>query len=83
MSNNMVQQQLEAVRRSGKANMFDRSLVQRVAYESDYFELVNWIEDHSSDEYVQLLMDNDKGGLYGEELDVDPVLDVITFETSL
>lgn len=73
MSNNMVQQQLEAVRRSGEANMFDRSLVQRVAYESDYFELVNWIEDHTSGKYVQLLMDNDSDGLYDENLDVGPV----------
>ncbi len=37
--------QYEAVRRSGLTNMFDRRAVQRIAYENDFYELVNAAED--------------------------------------
>jgi len=37
--------QYEAVRRLGQTNMFDRIMVQRIAYENHFYELVNAIED--------------------------------------
>jgi hypothetical protein len=41
-----VMEGLEAVRLSGKTNMLDAPMVQRLAYEMDYFETVLWIEEH-------------------------------------
>jgi len=37
---------LKAVRLSGKTNMLDAPMVQRLAYEMDYFETVLWMDDH-------------------------------------
>lgn len=37
--------QYEAIRRSGLTNMFDRHRVQRIAYDNDFYELVNAAED--------------------------------------
>ena len=34
-----------AVRATGKCNMFSVNEVQRVAYDMDFYELVNFIED--------------------------------------
>lgn len=41
-----VMEGLEAVRLSGKTNMLDAPLVQRLAFEMDYVETVLWMEDH-------------------------------------
>ncbi len=41
-----VWQGIEAVRLSGKTNMFDVSMVQKLAFDMEYFETVLWIEDH-------------------------------------
>ena len=40
-----IREQIETVRRSGTANMLDTTAVQRVAYETDLYELVCFIED--------------------------------------
>jgi len=43
---------LEAVRRSGLTNMFDRPVVARLANEFGFEEAARWVEDHR-DEYAQ------------------------------
>ncbi len=42
--NSNVREQILAIRETGIANMFDIPAVQRVAFEMDYFELVDFIE---------------------------------------
>ena len=41
-----VKEQILAIRETGLTNMFDLPMVQRLAYERDFYELVCWIEDH-------------------------------------
>lgn len=50
-----VFQQLMDIRDSGLTNMFDTNIVQRLAYDRDYFELVMYIEDHKK-EYAHFIM---------------------------
>ena len=50
-----VFRQLMEIRREGRSNMFDINMVQRLAYEKDYFELVMYIEEHKK-EYVHFIM---------------------------
>ncbi len=38
-------EQIMAIRATGKVNMLDTTAVQRLAYEMDFYELVNFIED--------------------------------------
>ncbi len=40
-----INEQIMAVRATGKANMLDTNAVQRVAYDMDFYELVCFIED--------------------------------------
>ena len=54
-----VREQILAIRDTGLTNMFDISMVQRLAYERDFYDLVLWLEDHKK-EYVRFIM-------YGEE----------------
>ena len=37
--------QYEAIRRLGQTNMFDKNMVQRIAYENKFYELVNAMEN--------------------------------------
>ena len=53
-----VREQILAIRDTGLTNMFDISMVQRQAYERDFYELVLYLEEHSK-EYVHFI-------LYGE-----------------
>jgi hypothetical protein len=46
-----VKEQLMAIRDTGLTNMFYLPMVQRLAYERGYFELVLYLEDHRR-EYV-------------------------------
>ena len=39
-----IREQILAVRATGKANMFDISTVQRIAYENGFYELVDYLE---------------------------------------
>jgi ABC-type Na+ transport system ATPase subunit NatA len=41
-----VKEQILAVRDSGRTNMFDSHMVQQIANEMDFFELVIYIEEH-------------------------------------
>lgn len=54
-----IKEQILWVRETGLTNMFDTSMVQRIAHDMEFFELVVYLEDHR-DEYVHFI-------LYGEE----------------
>lgn len=53
-----IREQILAIRDTGLTNMFDLPMVQRLAYERDYFELVLYLEDHRS-EYVHFILHGD------------------------
>lgn len=57
--NETIKKQILAIRDTGLTNMFDVHMVQRLAYERNYFELVVFLEEHRK-EYVQFI-------LYGDE----------------
>lgn len=48
-------EQLLEIRSTGLTNMFDFNTVQRMAYEMDFYELVEWMEEHKN-EYGSLIM---------------------------
>ena len=50
-----IREQILAIRDTGLTNMFDLPVVQRLAYERDFFELVAFLEDHRS-EYVHFIL---------------------------
>lgn len=50
-----VKEQILAIRDTGLANMFDLPLVQRLAYERDFYELVLYLEEHRK-EYVHFIL---------------------------
>lgn len=50
-----VRDQILAIRDTGLTNMFDLPVVQRLAYERGYYELVCWIEEHRK-EYARFIM---------------------------
>ena len=54
-----VLEQILVIRDTGLTNMFDTNMVQRLAYERDFYELVMYIEEHKK-EYVHFIM-------YGKE----------------
>lgn len=54
-----IKEQILAIRDTGLTNMFDVNMVQRLAYERDFYELVNFLEENRK-EYVHFI-------LYGEE----------------
>ena len=47
--------QILAIRDTGLTNMFDLPMVQRLAYERGYYELVCWLEEHRK-EYARFIM---------------------------
>ena len=50
-----VKEQILAIRDTGLTNMFDLPVVQRLAYERDYYELVLYLEEHRK-EYAHFIM---------------------------
>ena len=50
-----VKKQILAVRETGRTNMFDVNMVQMIANEMEFYELVVFIEEHKSD-YVQFIL---------------------------
>ena len=50
-----IKAQILAIRVTGKTNMFDIPVVQRLAYEMEFYELVTYLEDHRQ-EYVQFIL---------------------------
>ena len=57
--NETIRNQILAIRDTGLTNMFDVHMVQRLAFERGFYELVTFIEEHRK-EYVRFI-------LYGEE----------------
>ena len=55
-----VREQILAIRDTGLTNMFDLPVVQRLAYDRGYYELVCWMEDHRK-EYVRFIMTGKTG----------------------
>ena len=53
-----IREQILAIRDTGLTNMFDINMVQRLAYERDFYELVMFIEENKS-EYVHFIMYGD------------------------
>ena len=41
-----IREQIQAIRDTGLTSMLDIPMVQRLAYEREFYELVCWIEDH-------------------------------------
>ena len=54
-----IKEQILAIRDTGLTNMFDVNMVQRLAYERDFYELVTFLEENCK-EYVHFI-------LYGDE----------------
>lgn len=50
-----IRQQILAVRATGRTNMFDIHVVQRIAHEMRLYELVIFLEEHRS-EYVRFIL---------------------------
>ena len=57
--NETIRNQILAIRDTGLTNMFDVHMVQRLAFDRNYFELVNFLQEHRK-EYAQSI-------LYGDE----------------
>lgn len=53
-----IKEQIIAIRDTGLTNMFDTNMVQRLAYERGFYELVVFVEENRK-EYVHFI-------LYGE-----------------
>ena len=51
----IIKEQILAIRETGITNMFDLPVVQRLAYERDFFDLVVFVEEHSK-EYVHFIL---------------------------
>ena len=45
----IIKEQILAIRDAGRTNMFDVNMVQRLAFERDFYELVCWLEDHKKE----------------------------------
>ena len=50
-----IKEQILEIRASGLTNMFEVNMVQRLAYERDFYELVNYLEENRK-EYVQFIL---------------------------
>ena len=50
-----IREQLLTVRETGLTNMFDLNAVQRIAYDMDFFELVDFIEENKA-AYVRFIL---------------------------
>ena len=50
-----VKEQILAIRDTGLTNMFDVPMVQRLAYDRDFYELVIFLEEHRK-EYTRFIM---------------------------
>ena len=50
-----VKEQILAIRDTGLTNMFDIPMVQRLAFERDYYDLVIYLEENRK-EYVHVIL---------------------------
>ena len=51
----IVKEEILAIRDTGLTNMFDLPVVQRLAYEREFFDLVVYIEEHPK-EYAHFIL---------------------------
>lgn len=51
----LIKDQILAVRDTGLTNMFDTNVVQSIAYHKGFYELVIFIEDHRK-EYINFIL---------------------------
>ena len=50
-----IREQILEIRATGETNMFDLPMVQRLAYDRGFYELVCWLEDHRK-EYAHFIL---------------------------
>ena len=50
-----IKRQILEIRASGHTNMFDVTMVQRIAFERDFYELVNYLEENRKG-YVRFIL---------------------------
>ena len=50
-----IKEQILAIRDSGLTNMFDVGMVQKLAYDREFFDLVIYLEEHKK-EYCHFIM---------------------------
>lgn len=50
-----IRQQIIALRDTGLTNMFDVKMVQRIAYDMEFYELVTYLEEHRR-EYAHFIL---------------------------
>lgn len=55
MMSEKVREQILAIRATGRTNMFDIPMVQYIANEMQFYELVIFLEEHRS-EYVRFIL---------------------------
>lgn len=53
-----VKEQILAVRKTGLTNMFDIHMVQKVAFDMEFYDLVLFLEDHVK-EYTHFIMNGE------------------------
>ena len=51
----IIKEQILIIRETGLTNMFDLPMVQRLAYERNFFDLVVYIEEHPK-EYAHFIL---------------------------
>ncbi len=54
-----IKRQILEIRASGLTNMFDVTMVQRIAFERDFYELVNYLEENRKG-YVRFILTGDE-----------------------
>ena len=54
-----IKRQILEIRASGLTNMFDVRMVQRIAFERDFYELVNYLEENRKG-YVRFILTGDE-----------------------
>ena len=55
MMSEKVREQILTIRATGLTNMFDVNMVQRLAFERNFYELVVYLEEHRK-EYVHFIL---------------------------
>ena len=54
-----IKRQILEIRASGLTNMFDVRMVQRIAFERDFYDLVNYLEENRKG-YVRFILTGDE-----------------------
>ena len=84
VASDQVLQEYEAVRRSGKTNMFDVEMVQKIAFECDYHSLVQFIEREDNDTYLEMAqLSADVGYQEMDDLPVEPVPETLSWTVTM